>query len=288
MGQWLWDSLEGTGGFVIKGPLRGTVIWQTFGPLFPKDSPTRWWPSDRSESVSLKWGDVKDLALEAEDRVELPGVPVQVGPLVHLVERLVGEGGCPWDRQQTAQSLLPYLLDESYEAAEALVGQDLKAFQGELGDVLLQIIFQSSLLHDPSLSTVVGREVEKLIRRHPHVFGDEVLQHAQDVQSQWDRIKDQEGHEEARASWVYPSLVMAKRESKRGVDPGSPAFHAVREFIQVYITNTPGTLEEILADAAWAIADLGRQHHLDVEWALWRRLASPNSSSDRSHRENLR
>ena len=288
MGQWLWDSMEGTGGFVIQGPLLGTVIWQTFGPLFPKDSPTRWWPTNQTEPESLKWADVKELVLEAGCRLELPGVPVQVGPLIHVVHRLLGEGGCPWDQQQTSQSLLPYLLDESYEAAEALVGKNLEAFQGELGDVLLQIIFQSSLLQDPSLSTVVGREVEKLIRRHPHVFGDEVLQQAHDVQAQWDRIKDQEGHDESRASWVYPSLVMAKRESKRGVEPGSPAFQAVREFMQVYIANPSGTLEEILADAAWAIADIGRQHHLDVEWALWRRLASQNPASDRSHWANSR
>ncbi len=211
---------------------------------------------------------------------------MQVGPLVHVVQRLLGEGGCPWDRQQTSQSLLPYLLDESYEAAEALVAHDTEAFQGELGDVLLQIIFQSALLQDTNLSRLVGREVDKLIRRHPHVFGDEMVEHASDVAEQWDRIKDQEVHDEARAEWMYPSLVMAKRESKRGVGPGSLAFQAVRDFMQVYIANASGTLEEILADAAWAIADLGRQHHLDVEWALWRRLVSQSPPEGMSERGN--
>ncbi len=286
MGQWLWDSLEGSGGFVIKGPQLGTEIWKAFGPLFPKDSPTRWWPAAQSIPEPLRWDEVQELVLDAGSSLELPGSPIQIGPLVHVVERLLGDGGCPWDQQQTSQSLLPYLLDESYEAAEALVARDLDSFQGELGDVLLQIIFQSALLQDVSLSTVVGREVEKLIRRHPHVFGDEVIEHVSDVQEQWDRIKDQEGHEESRASWVYPSLVMAKRESKRGVDPGSPAFQAVRDFMQVYIANASGTLEEILADAAWAIADCGRQHHLDVEWALWRRLVSQSPPSRASYRGN--
>ncbi len=286
MGQWLWDSMEGSGEFIIKGPRLGAEIWKAFGPLFPMDSPTRWWPAFQSESQQLRWGDVKDLVLDPESSLELPGAPVQVGPLVHVVQRLLGDGGCPWDRQQTSQSLLPYLLDESYEAAEALVAQDFESFQGELGDVLLQIIFQSALLQDAGLSIVVGREVEKLIRRHPHVFGDEVIEQALDVQEQWDRIKDQEKHEESRSSWVYPSLVMAKRESKRGVDPKSAVFQAVRDFMQVYIANTSGTLEEILADAAWAIADVGRQHHLDVEWALWRRLVSQSPPSQVSYREN--
>lgn len=75
-------------------------------------------------------------------------------------------------------------------------------------------------------------------------------------------------------------LVMANRQGKQGQIPQSSAFQSVIDFMQVYIANNPGRLENILADAAWTIAEIGRQHHLDVEWALWRRIASLNRPSE--------
>lgn len=280
MGQWVWDSNGDSQGFMVRGPLPGEEIWETFGHLFPLDSPIRWWPSVDGPPQTLYWRDVKEVTLGPQSQIELPANPEAGGPLIYVVHRLLSDNGCPWDRQQTSQSLLPYLLDESYEAAEALVADDLDSFQAELGDVLLQVVFHSALLSDAHLDQVVSQEVQKLIRRHPHVFSNAHADNAEAVKDQWEKIKAEERHADAAATWVYPSLVMAKRQGKQGHIPQSDAFQSVLDFIQVYIANNPGTLENILADAAWAIAEIGRQHHLDVEWALWRRIASLNRPSE--------
>ncbi|MHB1610637.1 MAG: MazG nucleotide pyrophosphohydrolase domain-containing protein [Sulfobacillus sp.] len=279
MGQWVWDANHESRGFVVKGPASGSDIWAAFGALFPLDSPIRWWPSIEGPALDIQWGDLATMTLGPDAQVELPGSPDNVGPLIHVMERLLGDEGCPWDRQQTSQSLLRYLLDESYEAAEALVAHDMDAFQAELGDVLLQVVFHSALLSDTQLQHVATLEVDKLVRRHPHVFGQVRVANAEAVKDQWENLKAEEVHPDSQASWVYPSLVMAKRLGKTGMIPKTPVFQAVLDFMQVYIANDAGTLEDILADAAWAIAEVGRQHHLDAEWALWRRLLSLNLPS---------
>src|SRR5512138_2261189 len=95
--------------------------------------------------------------------------------LVDIMARLRGPGGCPWDREQTPETLRPYLVEEVYEVLEAIDGGDPAAVRDELGDLLLQVVFQSQLAAEAGRFTIadVARAIaDKLVRRHPHVFGD--------------------------------------------------------------------------------------------------------------------
>jgi uncharacterized protein YabN with tetrapyrrole methylase and pyrophosphatase domain len=188
------------------------------------------------------------------------------------MERLLGPDGCPWDKQQTPDSLLRYLLDESYEASEALVAGDGDGFVEELGDVLLQVVFQGALLPHADFAAIAEREAQKLIRRHPHVFGEAKAENAEAVRQQWEALKATEPEHGSSATWVYPALVAARRAAKNGVVPESSVYQDVLALLEVYFDRNPGKIEEILADAAWAVADSGRRHHADAEWALWKKV----------------
>lgn len=269
--------MHGDGGgesrFVIPGPVDGRQVMAEFGSRFPSDS-AAYIRRQGGTSSLVQWADVAQLTLDDGDELILPGIPVAAGPLMHVLERLLGPDGCPWDREQTPLSLLRYLLDESYEAAEALVAGDWAGFEDELGDVLLQVAFHGALLPGTSFEAISARQAAKLVRRHPHVFqrrDDEELSSAQ-VRERWEDIKAGEQPRERRADWVFPALVLAKRMAKRGVRPDTPAFQAALDLIGVYGEREAGKIEEILADVAWAAAEAGRIHHRDAEWALWQRL----------------
>src|SRR5215813_4330536 len=113
--------------------------------------------------------------------------------LVGIMHRLRAPGGCPWDREQTPESLRPYLLEEVYEVLEAIEDGEAAALCDELGDLLLQIVFQSQLAAEAGRFTVADVAqsiIDKLVRRHPHVFADVQVRDAQDVIRNWGRIKD--------------------------------------------------------------------------------------------------
>jgi len=116
-------------------------------------------------------------------------------PLADVFERLLGADGCPWDRKQTHESLKPYLIEEAHEALEAIEENNIPQLQEELGDVLLQVVFHSAIASqrgDFDLNDVIAGVTEKLIRRHPHVFGDEKAADEEDVARLWYRIKGEE------------------------------------------------------------------------------------------------
>ncbi|MCL5116214.1 MAG: nucleotide pyrophosphohydrolase [Firmicutes bacterium] len=273
MAQWVWqDGDRENDEFVIPGPISGKAVWDRFGPLFPEDAPTRLMRANGTEET-ISWRQVPSLTVETDERLLLPGIPVAGGPLLYVMARLLGPDGCPWDKKQTPQSLLRYLLDESYEAAEALVANDQEAFIEELGDVLLQVAFQGSLLSGTSFSDIAERQAQKLVRRHPHVFAEETWANSEEVRQQWDNLKAQEPQHTRTATWVYPGLVAAKRLDKAGIRPESAVYQEILALLEVYFDKSPGKIEEILADAAWAVASGGRIHHQDAEWALWQKLA---------------
>ena len=115
--------------------------------------------------------------------------------LVALVDRLRGPGGCPWDREQTFDSLKPLLLEEAYETLEALDSGDRSAFRGELGDLLFQVVFLSQMAESEGafdIDEVADGVVGKMVRRHPHVFGDAKADSAEGVLHQWEDIKRRE------------------------------------------------------------------------------------------------
>ena len=114
---------------------------------------------------------------------------------VGIMERLRAPGGCPWDREQTFDSIKPYTLEETYEVLEAIDNRDWKELPGELGDLLLQVLFYSAMAKEQgsfSIDDVLDRLSTKLIDRHPHVFGDVKADTAAQVKRNWDALKDEE------------------------------------------------------------------------------------------------
>jgi len=112
--------------------------------------------------------------------------------LVELIARLRAPGGCPWDREQTHETLKPMLLEEAYEAVEAIDEGDDEEFLGELGDLMLQVVFHSQIAAEESRFTVadvIDRIASKMIRRHPHVFGQDDAQTSGEVLRNWEAIK---------------------------------------------------------------------------------------------------
>lgn len=130
--------------------------------------------------------------------------------LVALMARLRAPGGCPWDREQTFDTLKPFLLEETYEAVDAIDRRDFEELKGELGDLLLQIVFFSQMASEEgrfTIDEVVERIHTKMVRRHPHVFGETEAASAAEVLRRWDDLKaeEQRQHAESRGQEYRPS-----------------------------------------------------------------------------------
>src|SRR3974390_1753572 len=111
---------------------------------------------------------------------------------VGIMERLRAPGGCPWDREQTFDSIKPYTLEETYEVLEAIDNRDWQELPGELGDLLLQVLFYAQMAHEAgtfSIDDVLDRLSNKLVNRHPHVFGDVQAETSAEVLKNWEAIK---------------------------------------------------------------------------------------------------
>jgi tetrapyrrole methylase family protein / MazG family protein len=219
---------------------------------------------------------------------------------VALQARLRAPNGCPWDREQTHETLRTYLIEEAYEVLEALEGRDDKKVAEEMGDLLLQVVFHSQIATEEGRFTVadVIREVhEKMVRRHPHVFGDQRAKDAAEVLKNWHQIKAQERRskhpEGASASQgstpesaldgvprtlpaTLEGLQLTKKAARTGFDWGDAAgvLDKMREEItelQAVLDNrkTPG-LEEELGDVLFSVVNLARFLHIDPEIALKR------------------
>ena len=147
--------------------------------------------------------------------------------ILKLIARLRGDDGCPWDRKQTPGTLSVYLIEEVYELVEAIAADDTKAIGEELGDVLFQVMFLVYLLQEQGrldLEQVIARNVEKMVRRHPHVFGSDKIHTAGEVKQRWREIKQRE--KDARRSILdtvpsgMPALMRAYRISERAAGAG--------------------------------------------------------------------
>ncbi len=132
--------------------------------------------------------------------------------LVDLMARLRAPGGCPWDREQTAESLRPYVLEEAYEVLDAIGRGDVPGLRDELGDLLLQVVFQAEIASETGQFTIadVARAItDKLTRRHPHVFGDVTVTGAADVVRNWQEIKAAERRAAGRRASVLDGIPTA-------------------------------------------------------------------------------
>ncbi|GAB6075809.1 nucleoside triphosphate pyrophosphohydrolase [Desulfurobacterium crinifex] len=148
--------------------------------------------------------------------------------LVKIMEKLRSPEGCPWDRKQTHESLIPYLIEETYEVVDAIKDNNYENLKEELGDLLLQIVFHSQIAKEKSkfdINNVVDSIARKLVFRHPHVFGDrDDIKDAEDVLREWEKFKEQEGKKrESEMDGIpksLPALERAYKLQKRAVKVG--------------------------------------------------------------------
>lgn len=140
--------------------------------------------------------------------------------LVRIMERLRAEGGCPWDREQTRESLKPFLIEEAYEVVEAIDEGDPKKLMEELGDVLFQVLFHAQVAAEQgefTIAEVLAGTADKMVRRHPHVFADGTASTAGEVLEQWEALKREERNVVAASSALdgvpkeLPGLLRAQR-----------------------------------------------------------------------------
>lgn len=209
--------------------------------------------------------------------------------LVSLMDRLRGEGGCPWDREQTAQDLRGYLLEEAYEVVEAIDTGRPEPLLEELGDLLFQIVFLARISAETGAFTIsdVARAItEKMQRRHPHVFGDSTASTSEEVLRQWERIKlaEKAPLEGSRASALdgiprsLPALLRAERlgekASRLGLDWQRAGDVLVKigeelsELQRAVESESAERAAEEFGDLLFALANLARHLGIHAEGAL--------------------
>ena len=215
--------------------------------------------------------------------------------LVDVVRRLRGPDGCPWDREQTPQSLRGCLLEEAYETLDALDRDHPGDLRDELGDLLLQIVMQAAMAAERdrfTIDDVIEGIVAKMTRRHPHVFGDAVVADAAEVVRNWSRIKANEraakadGADRSILSGLpteLPALHAAHRTGEKAARVGfdwpsaRAAMSKVREEVDeleaALANGDPGRIEHELGDALFALASVGRLADQNAEVALRAALA---------------
>ena len=209
---------------------------------------------------------------------DLPGA--RLLDLVSTMDRLRSPGGCPWDAQQTHETLAPYLVEETYEALEAIDHGDLTALRDELGDVLLQVVFHARVAQERADETrwtiddVAGGIVAKLVRRHPHVFGDVTVSDAAEVQHNWDAIKAAEkGEREGALHGVplgQPAITLAAKYQKRATKVGLPPtlLPYVDDALAAIETSDPDERDAAVGRLLFAVVALARALDVDPEAAL--------------------
>ena len=215
--------------------------------------------------------------------------------LVNVMARLRAPGGCPWDREQTYESLAPYLLEEAFESFDAIqeAGEGKpENLREELGDLLLQIIFHAQIaeeLGDFTIEDICQGITRKMILRHPHVFGDVKLDTASDVLNNWDDLKKAEraitkNEEQAKDSILdevplaFPALIEANKLTKKAAKVGfdwenvEQIFDKVNEEIDELKAEMSGNqsqgIEEEIGDLLFAVVNLARRLDVEPETAL--------------------
>ncbi len=189
--------------------------------------------------------------------------------LVEVVARLRAPDGCPWDRAQTHRTLVPYLLEEAYELASALSDGDTRTIREELGDLLLQVLLHAQIEAEQGqfdIADVAEALKEKLVRRHPHVFGGEKVETPEEVRAQWEELKREEGPAKKAANWAKPALIRASKFVEVREAQGQ-SFPSGR-----FVFWPPGDPERVIAEALVEVVVEARRRGVDPELALHRFL----------------
>jgi MazG family protein len=211
-----------------------------------------------------------------------------IDQLIDIIAKLRGPGGCPWDREQTHSSLRAGLIEEAYEVVEAINTGDDANLREELGDLLLQSVFHAQIATEEGRFNFddVARSIsEKLIRRHPHVFGADRCADSTEVLRKWDDIKRAEkGHIATSAldgiSGGLPALMRAEKVQKKAARVGfdwseaAPVVAKIREELAEVEAELPGgssaKIEEEIGDLLFSVVNLARKLKVDGETALQR------------------
>ncbi|AOP32640.1 nucleoside triphosphate pyrophosphohydrolase [Leptospira tipperaryensis] len=220
----------------------------------------------------------------------------EISKLRDVTATLRGENGCPWDKEQDHQTLVPYLIEESQEVIEAILKKDDELLKEELGDLLFQVVFHARLAEERNafdLAGVAERVADKLIFRHPHVFRPEelTLSSSQEVIENWEKIKDKEKKEPSYSSIFsnipenFSSLLKAEKYQKKASKVGfdwkdiSDVEGKVREEMEEFLveyghTKADGSnqvrIEEEFGDLLFSLVNLGRHLGISAESALTR------------------
>ena len=229
--------------------------------------------SAMAESLS----DVSSAALNSQ--------PSTFNKLCEIVAKLRGPGGCPWDREQTHESLLPATIEEAYEVAEAARAKNDAHFREELGDLLLLVVMHAEIAREAGrfdINNVVDDVTEKLVRRHPHVFGKSDARDSGAVLKQWEAIKREEkrsdSHYLASLPRALPALMRAQKAQSKAArvnfdwtelrDVLAKVEEELGETKSAIASQDRQSLEDEIGDLLFAVVNLARKCKLDAESAL--------------------
>jgi MazG family protein len=207
--------------------------------------------------------------------------------LCQIVAKLRAPGGCPWDREQTNESLLPSLIEEAYEAAGAIRAKDDANLREELGDVILLAVMQAEIANENrrfNIEEVLEEVTAKLIRRHPHVFAKGEVNDAEGVVKQWEAIKHEEkngggdGHYLAGLPTALPALMRAQKAQKKAArvnfdwtqlsDVVAKVDEELGETKQAIAAGNSAEIADEIGDLLFAVVNLARKTGLDAEETL--------------------
>ncbi|MCW3059804.1 MAG: nucleoside triphosphate pyrophosphohydrolase [Capsulimonas sp.] len=266
---------------ILEAAREGDAVYAVPGdPLLDENASLHLWTQARAEGIAVR---VIRLARRAEDDARYG-----FDALVALMARLRNpDGGCPWDLEQTSRTIRRHVIEEAYEVAEAIDSGAPEKLSEELGDLMLQVVFHAQMaseLGEFSVDDVTQAIVEKLVRRHPHVFGSVSVANSEDVLTNWDAIKRKEKGNEDRTSILdgipkdLPALMRALEVSKRVVKVGFewPTVLEVLDKVdeeiaelraEIAIGDTARAGEE-LGDLLFTLVNVARQLKVDPEEAL--------------------
>ncbi len=211
--------------------------------------------------------------------------------LVRLMQRLRNkETGCPWDLEQTFQTILPYTLEEAYEVAEAIEQGDMNELKNELGDLFLQVVFHSQIAEDAGIfdiNDVARAVVDKMVNRHPHVFGSIEIESADAQTNHWESLKAKEREASNTIGPVsaldgvasaLPALIRSEKLLKRAARTGfdwpttsdvlEKLHEEIAELNEAALSGDKDHIEEEMGDVLLVVANLARKHGVDPEAAL--------------------
>jgi tetrapyrrole methylase family protein/MazG family protein len=206
--------------------------------------------------------------------------------LLTMMTRLRGDGGCPWDREQTPESLRPFLVEETYEVLDALESGDPGRIREELGDLLFQVVFHAEIARERgefSMTELLDALVAKMTRRHPHVFGDHPVGTAAEALAQWEAIKKAEHNGPPRSALAgvprsLPALHRAQRVQHKAARVGfdwasapdalDKVHEELGEVTEALRRNDAGALRDELGDLFFSVVNVARLASVDPEGAL--------------------